>query len=347
MPGPHPALAAARHAVRQALAEQELEDGGLVLVACSGGADSLALAAATAFVAPRLGLRAGAVVVDHGLQDGSSQVAEQAARQCRDLGLDPVEVVRVEVGRTGLGPEADAREARYAALRRATARAGGRALLLGHTRDDQAEQVLLGLLRGSGARSLSGMAPVRPGVPAPLLRPLLALSREQTREACAALGLEPWEDPHNADPRYARVRARGLLAELEESLGTGVRAGLARSAELLRDDADALDEVSGTAYRELGDPPWEVSRLLALPRAVRTRLYQRAAVAAGSPGTDLKREHLLAVDALLTQWRGQGPLHLPGGVRARRAQDRLWLGAGEHDTMGSGTMGHDHPPGPS
>lgn len=340
MPGPPPAVAAVRVAVRRALTSPPLPAGGpsgegpapLLLVACSGGADSLALAAATAFVAPRLGWRAGAVVVDHGLQEGSAQVAEEAARRCRELGLDPVEVVRARVRDTGEGPEADARRARYGVLAARAHALGARAVLVGHTRDDQAEQVLLGLARGSGARSLAGMPPWRAlgedgaGAGPVLLRPLLGLTRRQTWQACLDLGLEPWQDPHNEDPRYARVRARLAVDDLEHRLGSGLVLGLTRSAELLRDDADALDEAARTAYLGMGDPPWEVGRLLDLPRAVRTRLWRRAALAAGSPGTDLTSGHLLAVDALLTRWRGQGPLHLPGGVRATRTGERVWIG---------------------
>ena len=335
-----------RVAVRRALLEGPLGDltgpvpsGGspgpdapLLLVACSGGADSLALAAGAGFVSPRLGWRAAAVVVDHGLQDGSGEVAAVAAERCRRLGLGPVEVVRVEVEPTGEGPESDARRARYAALAAVAERLGARAVLLGHTRDDQAEQVLLGLVRGSGARSLSGMRADRVVGGAEgrarddvggqgalwLVRPLLGISRQQTALACQELGLEPWHDPHNEDDRFARVRARRALRDLEADLGPGVVAGLARTADLLRDDADALDEAARTAYLDLGPPPWPVPRVRQLPRAVRTRLWRRLALAAGSPGTDLTSEHLLAVDALVTAWRGQGPLHLPGGVRASR-----------------------------
>ncbi|MGD8200348.1 tRNA lysidine(34) synthetase TilS [Ornithinimicrobium sp. W1679] len=330
MPGPHPAVAATRVAVRRTLGG--LPPSGPVLVACSGGADSLALAAATAFEAPRAGVSAGAVVVDHGLQEGSDRVAATAASACRGLGLDPVEVVRVEVdapGGPGTGPEGAARRSRYAALLAAARRSEAVAVLVGHTRDDQAEQVLLGLARGSGARSLAGMPAGRPlgdGSPVLLLRPFLGVGRAQTAQACAAAGLEPWTDPHNDDPRFARVRARRALGLLEDELGPGLVAGLARSADLLRDDADALERVSASAYQDLGPPPWKVGALRALAPAVRRRLWRRVALAEGSPGTDLTGEHLRAVDALLTDWHGQGPVHLPGGVRARREGGLLHLG---------------------
>jgi tRNA(Ile)-lysidine synthase len=344
MPGPPPAVAAVRVAVRRALTEGPLRelarpaepgaslpvDAPLLLVACSGGADSLALAAGTGFVASRMGWRAGAVVVDHGLQEASAQVAARAAQECSALGLEPVEVVRVSVETTGEGPEAGARRARYAAFAAVADRLGARAVLLGHTLEDQAEQVLLGLVRGSGARSLAGMRAHRvlggvEGVAEDvwLVRPLLGVSRRQTTEACEELGVEPWQDPHNTDDRFARVRTRRALADLERDLGPGIVAGLARTALLLDDDADALDEAARTAYLELGPSPWEAGRLRTLPRAVRTRLWRRLALEAGSPGTDLTSEHLLSVDTLVTAWRGQGPLHLPGGVRAARTGERV------------------------
>ncbi len=240
----HPAVARTREAVRTMLAE--LPPGTTVLVACSGGTDSLALAAATAFEAPKLKLRAGAVIVDHGLQADSTQTAEIAADQCRSLGLDPVQVWPVEVGSEG-GPEAAARSARYDALRDAADEFGADVVLLAHTRDDQAETVLLGLARGSGARSLAGMAAVA-GL---LRRPFLELPRATTAAACVASGLRPWHDPHNDDPQYTRVRVRHeVLPVLEEALGPGVVEALARTAGLLRADADALDVLAADLARD-------------------------------------------------------------------------------------------------
>ncbi len=325
MTGPDPAVATVRVAVRAALAD--VPDGALVLVAVSGGADSLALAAATAFEAPRAGLRAGAVVVDHRLQPGSDDVARVAADTCRELGLDPVEVLPVDVPDDGTGPEAAARTVRYRALEQAAAASGAAVVLLGHTRDDQAETVLLGLARGSGTRSLAGM-PASRGL---LRRPLLDLPRSATRRACAALGLHPWTDPHNGDPRFARARARQALEHLETMLGPGIADALARTAAVARADADALDALAAEALAQLGDVPpgkpqgLDVDRLAELAPAVRHRVLHRSAHAAGAPAGQLSSRHIMAMDALVTAWCGQGRVALPGGVGARRACGRLLL----------------------
>ena len=316
MSGPDPAVAATRLAVRQHLAD--LPAGATVLVACSGGTDSVALAAALAFEAERAGIRAGAVVVDHGLQPGSDDVAQAAAALCRDMALDPVEVVRADVRQTGAGLEADARSARYAAIEAVADRLNAAAILVGHTRDDQAEQVLLGLSRGSGARSLSGM-PVRRDR---YVRPLLALPRATTLAACAAYGIEPWNDPHNSDDSFRRVRARRLLATLEAELGPGFAAALARSADLLREDADYLETLAIRARAQLpeavGAPGVDLEALAALPRAIRTRVWRLLAAEAGAPLADVSAAHVESLDALLTSWHGQGPLHVPGGIAVAR-----------------------------
>ena len=288
-----------------------------MLVACSGGADSLALSAAAAFEAPRSGLRAGAVVVDHGLQPDSAAVAARVADQLRALPLDPVEVVSVRVpAHGGGGPEAAARAARYAALDAQARHLGAATVLLGHTSDDQAETVLLGLARGSGARSLAGMRP-RSGA---YRRPLLQLGREVTRAACDAEQLSIWDDPHNAVLAYARVRVRQrVLPVLEAELGPGISAALARTADLLAADADALDAwAEQEAVACQGVDGLRAERLAALPQAVRSRVLRRAALAAGCPATDLSAGHVDALDALVTGWHGQRGIDLPGSVRAAR-----------------------------
>jgi tRNA(Ile)-lysidine synthase len=283
-----------------------------VLVACSGGADSLALAAATAFEAPRAGVPAGLVTVDHGLQPASAEQAERVATLGYELGFDPVEVIRVDVGTDG-GPEAAARTARYAALA-AVAEALDAMVLLGHTLDDQAETVLLGLGRGSGPRSIAGM----PAVDRRYLRPLLGTRRATTAAACAALGLPVWDDPHNQDPAFQRTRLRHeVLPLLEDVLQGGVTEALARTANLLRDDLDALDQLAATYLSEVV----EVGSVASLPRALRTRVLRAWAVANGV--APLTAERTAAVDDLITDWHGQGPVDLPGGVAVRRESGRL------------------------
>ena len=330
---PDAVTAAIRHAVRLTLADlalahlagEGLADGlpprGLVLVACSGGADSLALAAALAFEAPTLGCRAGAVVVDHGLQPGSAEVAARAAEQLTALGLDPVDVVAVEVTAAGDGLEAAARAARYAALDAAADRHGASAVLLGHTLDDQAEQVLLGLTRGAGARSLSGM----PSARGRLRRPLLGVTREQCRASVAAQGLAWWDDPMNDEPAFTRVRARRALGDLERDLGPGVAAALARTASQLREDADHLDALADAAVSALGPQPWPAEQLTGIPRAVRTRVWRRLLVAGGAPAGQVTTRHTDASDRLLTGWRGQGPVHAPGNLRVARSAGRVTI----------------------
>ncbi len=308
--------------MRRALAE--LAPGSAVVVALSGGADSLALASAVAFEAPKRGLQASAVVVDHGLQEGSTDAATAAAGTARALGLD-ARVVRVEVS-GGDGPEAAARTARYEALA-AEARTLDAAVLTGHTLDDQAETVLLGLARGSGAASLQGMAPsstLPNGVA--LLRPLLGVRRATTRAACVAEGLEYWDDPHNLDPCFARVRVRErVLPVLEAELGPGVAEALARTAEQLREDADAfadmIDEVIEdiVEHAEAGISV-SVAALAANPAALRNRIIRH--VVAAEFGESLSRTQTLEVARLVTDWSGQGPIDLPG-CRAHRAGGRI------------------------
>jgi tRNA(Ile)-lysidine synthase len=317
MAGPDPAVAQVRSAVRPVLTASDQP----VLVACSGGADSLALAAAVAFEAPRAGVPAGAVTVDHGLQAGSAERAEATAVLLGNLGLAPVVVVRADVGADG-GPEAAARSARYAALA-GVARAHGARVALGHKLDDQAETVLLGLGRGSGPRSVAGMVEHRVTGGVTWWRPLLGVRRDTTRAACAAQELPVWDDPWNADPAYTRVRLRTeVLPLLEEVLGGGVAPALARTAAQLREDLDALDALA-TAHRRPGDDDLPVDDVAGLPAALRRRVLRSWLIERGVP--DLQAVHLAAVDALLTRWRGQGRVDLPGGAGVVRASGRLVL----------------------
>ncbi|GAA3363709.1 tRNA lysidine(34) synthetase TilS [Saccharopolyspora gregorii] len=322
-----PALLAVRTAVRDLLAAHPaLRDAPLV-VACSGGADSLALAAATAHLARGRGLRVRARVVDHGLQRGSAEVAERAAAQLDELGYTDVRVLPVQVTGGG-GPEAAARRARYAALD--ADRPDGSAVLLGHTRDDQAETVLLGLGRGSGARSIAGMRPWSP----PWARPLLDVPRGTTERACAEAGLTPWQDPHNGESRFTRVRLRtAVLPLLEDVLNGGVAGALARTARQLREDADALDEVAAAVRAQVERGADLDARALAEhPPALRRRVLRGWLLERGV--AEVSDAHLRAADALAGAWRGQGPHALPGGFVLRRTHGTLQVERGGRGTAG-------------
>jgi tRNA(Ile)-lysidine synthase len=280
----------------------------------------LALAAAAEFEARRQALELSAVVVDHQLQTGSEQVAAGVARALRGLGIDEVDVVTVTVGDAG-GPEASARQARYSALDR-TADERDAVVLLGHTLDDQAETVLLGLTRGSGNRAIAGMRPVDD----PYRRPFLSVTRSETEQACRAAGLTWWSDPHNADPAYTRVRVRTkVMPVLEAELGPGVAAALARSADLARDDADVLDALAAEATEQVQHAAGglDVTGLGALAPAIRHRVIRDAARAAGAPSGELFRVHIEAVDRLVVAWHGQRGVDLPGSLTAVRTEGSI------------------------
>jgi tRNA(Ile)-lysidine synthase len=311
-------------AVVQAVDGKLSSQDKLLLVACSGGADSLALAFAARYVAIRRYLDYAAVVIDHRLQDRSAEVAAGVQQQLDRLGYTDAIVTTVQVDHSAsVGPEAAAREARYRALD-AEARARSATVLLGHTLDDQAETVLLGLARGSGSRSLAGMPP-RAGH---LLRPFLNLRRETTEQACAELGLKPWQDPHNTDRRFTRVRVRAtVLPTLETELGPGVADALARTAELLRDDTDLLDRLAADTYRTAegfgGTDTLDCAALESQPPALRRRILRLWLLAHGIG--DLSLRHISAVESLVIDWHGQKSIEVPGATVTRNA-GRLSVG---------------------
>jgi tRNA(Ile)-lysidine synthase len=305
------ALVALRSAVRASL--EKFSPGDVVLVAVSGGADSLALAEAVKLEGEKLTLKIIGVTVDHQLQSGS---AAQAAKVVSQLSI-PCLIEKVSVQITD-GLEASARRARYVALDKCAKENRAVAVLLGHTKDDQAETVLLGLARGSGARSLSGMADEN-GI---YLRPFLNITREQTLSACKELNLEPWNDPHNDDPSFLRVRVRKeVLPIMERELGPGVKDALVRSAQLLRDDADALDAIAADFWDS--DKSLEIEPLKKLAKAVRTRVIRLALFESGI--SQLSAEQVGQVEALISNWKGQGEVSLPSGVKVSRISGRLTL----------------------
>ncbi len=313
-------MADVRRAVRDNWQEAGVQSGDLVLCAVSGGADSMALAAASVFEGGRAGVRVGAVIVEHGLQEITKQVAETTAESLRKLGLDPVSIYAVKVGDDG-GPEAAARSARYAAFDIAIEEHSAKFVSLGHTLNDQAETVLLGLARGSGARSISGMS----AVSGQFLRPLLTIERATTEAFCRDSGIEVWNDPQNSDESFTRVRIRNrVLPLLEETLGQGVAEALARTADQLREDADALEEIALAHYNshvkllptsvELPVESFEGLAGAIVARVIKLAIEQVGGIATSSS--------IDSVSQLITDWHGQKTLTL-AGARVERTGKQL------------------------
>ncbi len=303
------------HLVERAVAEfLAVHPGRPVTVACSGGSDSLALALATLAVAGPEETQV--VTVDHQLQAGSAERARSLTRLLTDRGVRSMRIETVSVGPAG-GPEGAARAARYRALT-----IGAPALvLLGHTLDDQAETVLLGLSRGSGPRSIAGM----PAFRAPFGRPLLRLRRTDTEAACRDHGVMWWTDPHNADRRFVRARLRHeVLPLLEDVLGAGVVPALARTADLLSEDLQALDLLAAhiLAPRLDAQGSLDVHALADHPPALRRRVL-RAWVSAGGI-RELTADQLYRLDRLVTD-SPRADVRLPGAVDAVRNGEVLTL----------------------
>jgi tRNA(Ile)-lysidine synthase len=309
---------AVRNAVRTWL--EKYEAGDKVLVAVSGGADSLALAYALSVEAKKFAITIIGITVDHQLQAGSFSQAQKVVTQLSKFGVDCIiKKVLVDI-KDGL--EASARKVRYEAINEVAQQEKAVAVFLGHTKDDQAETVLLGLARGSGTRSLSGMAHHN-GI---YVRPLLEITRIQNEEFCKEIGLDYWNDPHNYDSQFARVRVRTeALPTLEKTIGPGISDALARSAHLLRDDADALDHWAQREEVQLDLHDLDCAHLATLPRAICTRILRAAIYAAGAPSGSVSADHVSAVEALISAWNGQGALNLPGGVKVERISGRLSL----------------------
>ncbi len=292
-----------------------------ILIAVSGGADSLALALGT-FLENKVKENPAelfAVIINHNLQDGSAEVASKTKELLKKIGYSNIAVISVDVAITD-GIEASARRARYDALDKYADSIDAERIVLGHTKDDLAETVLLGLARGSGTRSLSGMAQVV----GKYVRPLLNIERGQTEAACTENKIDYWSDPQNRDERFARSRVRHhILPLLEEKLGPGIVDALARSSKILREDADALDSIADEFVNKRD--ALDVEELKALPVAVRARVLRKLIYAAGAPSGSISADHLAPVEALITEWHGQGVTSLPGGVKVSRISGRLSL----------------------
>lgn len=315
-------LTQARLAVRQAIASSDipLGPGDRVIVAVSGGADSLLLAYCLVKESVELALQISAVVIDHRLQENSSEIAAQAKRSLEVLGITHVRIIPVDVVKQD-GIEADARRARYAALDSYADETGAAAIFLGHNQDDLAESVLLGLTQGAGTKSLAGMA-IHDGR---YLRPFLTLAKAEIIAACAEGKIEFWSDPHNDDERFTRVKIRKrILPMLESEIGPGIADALARSARIFREDSDALEMLTDEIYATIKDPmSIEIALLERLPAALRKRVIRRAAASLGA--TRISAEQIGWVDALVSQWHGQKEVALPAGVTVRRESGRLAL----------------------
>ena len=314
-----PALLELRQAVRFWF--EKLEPNSKVCIGVSGGADSLALAAAAKLESKNFSIDLVAVIVDHGLQANSAEIAEFAKQQLIKLGFQDIFVGRASVQITD-GLEASARRARYKVFQQAIETYGPNTFLLGHTKNDQAEGVLLGLARGSGTKSLSGMQEVS-GI---FVRPLLGIDRATTEIACHESNIEYWVDPHNSNQDFTRVRVReNILPLLENDIGPGIVDALARSAKILREDATALDEWAENIFRQVEPMDIEISILATLPVAVRSRVLRMAIYAAGAPAGSISAAHLEPIEAFVSDWRGQGHTSLPGGVKVCRISGRLSL----------------------
>jgi tRNA(Ile)-lysidine synthase len=305
--------------IRKAVKPWLSDSSQTILFGCSGGADSMALALALFLEAN--GTKVIPLVVDHGLQPGSAQITTQTISKLKEIGYTQIETAIAQVKITD-GLEASARRARYQIFNQFIDTHQPKYFLLAHTLNDQAESVLLGLARGSGARSLSGMA-LENNI---YVRPLLKISRLTTEAACHEGGVEFWSDPHNEDLRFARVRTRRIvLPNLEENLGPGITEALVRSADLLRDDADALDSFAREYFAQTDSLNLSVNELERLPRAIRTRVLRLAIYRAGAPSGSLSAEHINGAEALISDWHGQKELSLPGDVKLLRNSGRITL----------------------
>jgi tRNA(Ile)-lysidine synthase len=306
--------------VASARTHQLFEPGRPVVVAVSGGPDSLCLLHSLVQTRRLLRIHPLCFHFDHRLRPGSDADARYVRAQATRLGVPFVLRVADGAPARGQSPEAWARTVRYEALFRVVEEAEASAAAVGHTADDQAETVLLGLLRGSGLHALGGMEAFTP----PAARPLLEVTRAETEAFCRALRLRPRRDPMNADPAYMRAALRlGVLPVVEEALGRGVREAVVRTAGLLRQDADYLDAVARDAARSVsaGDGRLRAGALVQLHPAVSSRVVRTVLMAHGlAPDS----AHVLAVLDLAAGRPGRRRM-LGGGLLAHRDREYVAL----------------------
>jgi len=320
-----PVMADVRRAIRDSWDQVNLYKGSTVSVACSGGADSLALASAALFEGNRADINVIACIVNHNLQEGSMEVALRTKRVLTEIGFDVVEIMDVHIQQNSLGMEAAARNARYGALTEFATKHNVALTMLGHTLDDQAETVLLGLARGSGAKSIAGMPTLSPD--GKYLRPLLGITRKETVAYCEDVGLDYWSDPQNLDTKFSRVKVRlNVLPVLEEELGPGIASALSRTAEILQDDLEYLEAQADDAFKEIttttnNSVVIDTEGLEKLPKALATRVIHKSL---SLLGTEPAKVQIDAVMELVTNWHGQKPLTLPS-VRVERKGKEIIL----------------------
>ena len=320
-----PVMADVRRTIRDSWDLLNLDKGSTVSVACSGGADSLALASAALFEGNRADINVIACIVNHNLQEGSMEVALRTKRVLTEIGFDVVEIMDVHIQQNSLGMEAAARNARYGALTEFATKHNVALTMLGHTLDDQAETVLLGLARGSGAKSIAGMPTLSPDDK--YLRPLLGITRKETVAYCEDVGLDYWSDPQNLDTKFSRVKVRlNVLPVLEEEIGPGIASALSRTAEILQDDLEYLEAQADDAFKEIttttnNSVVIDTEGLEKLPKALATRVIHKSL---SLLGTEPAKVQIDAVMELVTNWHGQKPLTLPS-VRVERKGKEIIL----------------------
>lgn len=305
--------------------------GETVVVGCSGGPDSMCLLHALHRLRRLFRIRLAVFHFDHRLRPGSDRDAAYVSRQAGRLGLPYRGAEASDRPQRGASVEAWARLARYAALTQAAGELDAGRVALGHTVDDQAETVLLGLARGGGLDAVAGMPPVTsiPPLGVTGVRPLIETTGEETRAFCRALRLRPRSDPTNRDPRFLRNRIRlEVLPVLEAALGRNLRATLARTAELVRGDAEFLDALASEAAARttvVGDDEvrLDADRLSALPRPLGARVVRAALRVAAAMGGEWEPEagsaHVLGLLDLASGGTGRR-LDLPGDLMAERVK---------------------------